>query len=659
MANAQPVGQVCRATAAAPSSQSIVRLLQSRPSVYAILVAVGGFVAIALATFLLRLKRARNASKFGISTHPPPTVLAQPISAVRFTLDATQHFYAFVFDYSGKCVAHGGHWEHVGLTLAQVYRESCIDAENLHERFKRTAENGGGWCCYPWRLRKQDRLQVKGAYVMKVVICGRPMYACVSYALRPPPSAADKLGLYAFLCNADGSFAAHGASPSFAGRTMAEVMEATDNGEHYDQSLFQRMSAAVRLGGGWVDYHWRNTVDGPLRQKGAYVVRLQRQIAQSANARATHKDNAGDSNGKDNEGFNNDTNGKGGVVPTGGSVTEGHKSMDTETRAEGRAIGSGATTEEAGGTERGVKAGQNGGKKERAFGTAAARLEGGSVRTDGAQPEVRTQFAGVGFFGGFEAEQGDDAVDSGNGETMARWPAAAKAAALTLKRELLDASDDAEAEEIVNDGSGVLAATTAEALCLEDAQLPPSVAALLQPHATAAALGIYGCVLDAHGRYLAHGGSEAFVGRTIAEVVATQTNGAVDPKCMLNRFIDAAEAGGGWVSYTWRNAPTAPLHIKGAYVTRLAHAGPLRRCYAAFCYGAETAQPLQPNGLPTPPAVAPSRAGVRASALLLQKQLERLAKDLSAQAKSSEADVSAALAPVVADASGANMQPYA
>eukprot|EP00965_Chrysotila_dentata_P165867 5476393-Pleurochrysis_carterae.AAC.1 len=120
MANAQPVGQVCRATAAAPSSQSIVRLLQSRPSVYAILVAVGGFVAIALATFLLRLKRARNASKFGISTHPPPTVLAQPISAVRFTLDATQHFYAFVFDYSGKCVAHGGHWEHVGLTLAQV-----------------------------------------------------------------------------------------------------------------------------------------------------------------------------------------------------------------------------------------------------------------------------------------------------------------------------------------------------------------------------------------------------------------------------------------------------------------------------------------------------------------------------------------------------------
>eukprot|EP00965_Chrysotila_dentata_P128806 4258155-Pleurochrysis_carterae.AAC.1 len=57
-----------------------------------------------------------------------------------------------------------------------------------------------------------------------------PSYAHARLRLRTRSQAADKLGLYAFLCNADGSFAAHGASPSFAGRTMAEVMEATDNG---------------------------------------------------------------------------------------------------------------------------------------------------------------------------------------------------------------------------------------------------------------------------------------------------------------------------------------------------------------------------------------------------------------------------------------------
>ena len=102
---------------------------------------------------------------------------------------------------------------------------------------------------------------------------GRPCYAAVGYALSPGPQAAAELGMYGFATDLDGRIMAHGASPSFVGLTLAEVCAQTDNSD--SGPLLQKFRAAVQLGGGWVEYPWRNRPDAPLLSKGCYLTKAQ------------------------------------------------------------------------------------------------------------------------------------------------------------------------------------------------------------------------------------------------------------------------------------------------------------------------------------------------------------------------------------------------
>lgn len=81
--------------------------------------------------------------------------------------------------------------------------------------------------------------------------------------------------------------------------------------------------------------------------------------------------------------------------------------------------------------------------------------------------------------------------------------------------------------------------------------------------------GFYGFVFDFSGRCVAHGADETFVGLTLPEVLARTQNGGVDGAQLHRRFVAAAEAGGGWVSYPWRNAAHATIQHKGAYVIKV------------------------------------------------------------------------------------------
>ena len=171
--------------------------------------------------------------------------------SVRFRLDEAAGFYGFVFGYDGRCVAHGADRRFVGRTLSEVLeltsndevRMRCgcacgtapvcssgclrwfdprrastalarlhgcmhsflsasigladqVDGNELHARFKSTAESGGGWVSYAWRNSQAVAVQLKGAYIIKV---GRGttrlpvhlVHATLHLSARPPkrPSA--------------------------------------------------------------------------------------------------------------------------------------------------------------------------------------------------------------------------------------------------------------------------------------------------------------------------------------------------------------------------------------------------------------------------------------------------------------------------------------
>jgi hypothetical protein len=54
-----------------------------------------------------------------------------------------------------------------------------------------------------------------------------------------------------------------------------------------------------------------------------------------------------------------------------------------------------------------------------------------------------------------------------------------------------------------------------------------------------------------------------------AQVIAWTGNEQLDSAELLVRFHAAARLGGGWVTYQWRNDRTAPLRMRGAYITRI------------------------------------------------------------------------------------------
>jgi hypothetical protein len=65
-------------------------------------------------------------------------------------------FYVFVFEFSGRCVAHGAHSDFVGMTLSDIM--GVLDmpdtilqgATSTHQQFMAAAEAGGGWVEYEW-----------------------------------------------------------------------------------------------------------------------------------------------------------------------------------------------------------------------------------------------------------------------------------------------------------------------------------------------------------------------------------------------------------------------------------------------------------------------------------------------------------------------------
>jgi len=89
--------------------------------------------------------------------------------------------------------------------------------------------------------------------------------------------------------------------------------------------------------------------------------------------------------------------------------------------------------------------------------------------------------------------------------------------------------------------------------------------------------GLYGFVFDAQGVCVAHGASARFVGKTLGEIATLAHNSQLDSAELLDRFVGAAQLGGGWVRYAWRNSAEEPLREKGAFITRLKHKEPLPR----------------------------------------------------------------------------------
>ena len=93
---------------------------------------------------------------------------------------------------------------------------------------------------------------------------------------------------------------------------------------------------------------------------------------------------------------------------------------------------------------------------------------------------------------------------------------------------------------------------------------------------------------------VAHGADPSFVGLTLSAVLQRTRNTDVEGGELHRRFVAAAERGGDFVSYAWRNDASSSVRIKGAFITPLKARWGMALCAAA--------SPPQPNPLSLPPA---------------------------------------------------------
>ena len=112
--------------------------------------------------------------------------------------------------------------------------------------------------------------------------------------------------------------------------------------------------------------------------------------------------------------------------------------------------------------------------------------------------------------------------------------------------------------------SGVLRQSGSES---EDAEAPARTRRKARVRfATDKKVGFYGFIFSYEGATcIAHGADPSFAGLSLSAVLSRTNNREVDGDALHRRFIAAAEAGGGWVTYEWRNSSDAPLRLKGAY----------------------------------------------------------------------------------------------
>lgn len=105
-------------------------------------------------------------------------------------------FYAFVFEFSGRCVAHGVHSNFVGMTLHDIMGaldmpDSILSgAEDTHQQFMAAAEAGGGWVEYEWaNLDEPDEPPFKKvAYIFSLHRDGIEYYGGADQTLLRSPA---------------------------------------------------------------------------------------------------------------------------------------------------------------------------------------------------------------------------------------------------------------------------------------------------------------------------------------------------------------------------------------------------------------------------------------------------------------------------------------
>lgn len=82
------------------------------------------------------------------------------VEPVRFFSDASGYF--FIFDYSGKAIAHGAQSELTGKNLSD-YRDQAGNQVIL--KLAQTAQNGGGFLEYYWQKPNSNQQSRKLSYV--------------------------------------------------------------------------------------------------------------------------------------------------------------------------------------------------------------------------------------------------------------------------------------------------------------------------------------------------------------------------------------------------------------------------------------------------------------------------------------------------------------
>ena len=170
------------------------------------------------------------------------------------------------------------------------------------------------------------------------------------------------------------------------------------------------------------------------------------------------------------------------------------------------------------------------------------------------------------------------------------------------------------------------------------AVVPPSHA---RRPSVAAPDGLYGFVVTGEGRVVAHGGSPEFVGLTLSEVLQRAHNTRIDGDQLGELIERAGAAGGGWISYPWRNRESDVLAQKGCFVVRLERErgrpdspASLTKSHTVlyagvgFFPGGGAGEPADDGDrpstppLPTPPPVPPSPDAARAALHALVRRVD-------------------------------------
>jgi len=152
---------------------------------------------------------------------------------------------------------------------------------------------------------------------------------------------------------------------------------------------------------------------------------------------------------------------------------------------------------------------------------------------------------------------------------------------------------------------------------------------------TPAAEGLYGFVCTREGRVLAHG-IDAFIGKTLQEVLNITENHEIAQEGLLEKFEAASEQGGAWTCYPWRNDKTDSLRKKGAHIMKMDHPAH-GSVYCCVGYFGERhlhmdIDDTQDGGVEPPPAVIlPTREAAKASTTLLMSQILEEASDKDGQ----------------------------